>query len=36
MAPLFNTWYGWATLGLIGALELIGALIIRKIVSIDV
>jgi tight adherence protein B len=36
MAPLFHTWYGWATLGFIGVMELVGALIIRKIVNIDV
>jgi tight adherence protein B len=36
MAPLFHTWYGWATLAVIGVLEIVGALIIRKIVNIDV
>lgn len=36
MAPLFHTWYGWATLGFIVLMEFIGALIIRKIVNIDV
>lgn len=36
MAPLFNTWIGYATLGVIGVLELVGFLIIRKIVNIDV
>lgn len=36
MAPLFHTWYGWATLGFIAAMEFAGALIIRKIVNIDI
>jgi len=36
MYPLFHTWYGWATLAFIAAMEIVGALIIRKIVSIDV
>jgi tight adherence protein B len=36
MYPLFHAWYGWATVGFIAAMELVGALIIRKIVSIDV
>lgn len=36
MAPLFHTWYGWATLAFIACMELVGGLIIRKIVSIDV
>jgi tight adherence protein B len=36
MMPLFNTWIGWAVLGIIGVLEVIGFLMIRKIVSIDV
>jgi tight adherence protein B len=36
MSPLFHSWYGWATLGFIAAMEFIGAVIIRKIVSIDV
>jgi tight adherence protein B len=36
MSPLFHSWYGWATLGFIAVLEFIGALIIRKIISIDV
>jgi tight adherence protein B len=36
MYPLLHTWYGWATLGFIAGMEFVGALIIRKIVSIDV
>ena len=36
MQPLFHTWWGWAVLAVIGILELIGFLMIRKIVSIDV
>jgi tight adherence protein B len=36
MHPLFHTWWGWAVLGVIGILELIGFLMIRKIVNIDV
>jgi tight adherence protein B len=36
MSPLFHSWYGWATLGFIATMELVGAIIIRKIVSIDV
>jgi tight adherence protein B len=36
MEPLFHTWYGWATLGFIALMEFIGAVIIRKIVNIDV
>jgi tight adherence protein B len=36
MAPLFHSWYGWVTLAVIAVLELIGLLIIRKIVNIDV
>jgi tight adherence protein B len=36
MWPLFHEWYGWATLGFIFVMEFIGAIIIRKIVSIDV
>ncbi|MCX8003924.1 MAG: type II secretion system F family protein [Burkholderiaceae bacterium] len=36
MAPLFNTWWGWSVIGVIVALELIGAWMIRKIVTIDI
>lgn len=36
MYPLFHTWYGWATLAFIAGMEITGAVIIRKIVSIDV
>jgi tight adherence protein B len=36
MAPLFNTMVGWGVLAAIGILEVIGFVVIRKIVSIDV
>ena len=36
MAPLFNTLYGWAVLGVVGVMEIIGYVFIRKIVNIDV
>jgi len=36
MYPLLHSWYGWATLGFIATMEFVGAIIIRKIVSIDV
>lgn len=36
MAPLYNTYWGWAAMGAVLVLELIGAFFIRKIVSIDV
>jgi tight adherence protein B len=36
MMPLFKPWIGWAVLGVIGILEMIGFLMIRKIVNIDV
>lgn len=36
MSLLFHAWYGWATLVFIVVMEVIGALIIRKIVNIDV
>jgi tight adherence protein B len=36
MNPLFTTPIGWAVLGVIGLLELVGFLLIRKIVRIDV
>ena len=36
MQPLFNTVVGWAVLGVIGILEVIGFFFIRKIVTIDV
>jgi len=36
MKPLFNTWAGYGVLGVIGILEIIGFLMIRKIVAIDV
>lgn len=36
MWPLFHKWWGWVVLGVIGILELIGFLMIRKIVNIDV
>jgi tight adherence protein B len=36
MAPLFNTFYGWIVLGVVGVMEMIGYFFIRKIVNIDV
>ncbi|HSI43658.1 MAG TPA: type II secretion system F family protein [Methylotenera sp.] len=36
MAPLFNTWYGWITLGVVGVMEVVGYFFISKIVNIDV
>lgn len=36
MMPLFHSLVGWAVLGVIGILEVIGFLMIRKIVAIDV
>lgn len=36
MAPLYNTYWGWAAMGAVLILELIGAFFIRKIVNIDV
>jgi tight adherence protein B len=36
MSHLFSTWYGWATLIFVVVMEVIGALIIRKIIRIDV
>lgn len=36
MRPLFTTVYGWATMAVISVLLLLGAVFIRKIVSIDV
>lgn len=36
MMPLFHTVVGWAVLGVIGILEVIGFLMIKKIVTIDV
>ncbi|HEY3786507.1 MAG TPA: type II secretion system F family protein [Steroidobacteraceae bacterium] len=36
MAPLFHTWMGWGVLVLIGFLEALGYVFIRKIVTIDV
>ncbi|MEZ0232403.1 MAG: type II secretion system F family protein [Methylophilaceae bacterium] len=36
MAPLFNTWYGWAVLAVVGVMEMVGYVFIRKIVNIDV
>lgn len=36
MQPLFNSVFGWGTLVVIGVLEILGMLVIRKIVSIDV
>jgi len=36
MAPLYNTWYGWATLVVIGVMEVVGYVAIQKITTIDV
>jgi len=36
MAPLYNTWYGWATLAVIGVMEVVGYVAIQKITTIDV
>lgn len=36
MSKMFSTWYGWLTIGFITIMELVGALIIRKIIRIDV
>jgi tight adherence protein B len=36
MAPMFNTLAGWATLAVIGVMEVIGYVAIQKIVTIDV
>jgi tight adherence protein B len=36
MQPLFDDWHGWLVLGVIGILELIGFMMIRKIINIDV
>ena len=36
MAPLFQPWLGWGVLAVIGILEVIGFLMIKKIVTIDV
>lgn len=36
MAPLFSTWYGWITLGIVGVMEIVGYYFIKKIVNIDV
>ena len=36
MAPLFNTWYGWITLAVVGVMEVVGYYFIKKIVNIDV
>jgi tight adherence protein B len=36
MEPLYNTMYGWATLGVVAIMEVIGYVAIQKVVSIDV
>ena len=36
MEPLFTTWYGWITLGVIFIAEIVGYFFISKIVNIDV
>lgn len=35
-APMLETWAGWGMMGLIGVLEVVGLLIVRKIVTIEV
>ena len=36
MEPLFHTMMGWAVLGVIGVMEMIGYFFISRIVNIDV
>jgi len=36
MHPLFTTWYGWSVVGFVAIMELLGGLIIKKIVTIDI
>lgn len=36
MEPMFTTWWGWSVIAVIVVLELVGAWMIRKIVSIDI
>jgi tight adherence protein B len=36
MYPLLHSWYGWVTLAFIAVMELVGAVIIRKIINIDI
>jgi tight adherence protein B len=36
MSHMFNTWYGWGTVAFVVVMEIVGALIIKKIVTIDV
>jgi tight adherence protein B len=36
MEPLFSTWYGWTVVGVISILLIIGGVMIRKIIAIDV
>jgi tight adherence protein B len=36
MRPLVTTWYGWAVLGLVGVLQLLGLHFIRRIIRIDI
>lgn len=36
MAPMFSTWYGWITVGVISVLLIVGGVFIRKIIAIDV
>ena len=35
-APMVKTWLGWGLFGIIGLLELVGLLVVRKIVTIDI
>ncbi len=34
--PMVKTWYGWGLFGVIGVLEILGLLVVRRIVTIDV
>ncbi|QNM97790.1 type II secretion system F family protein [Chitinimonas koreensis] len=36
MHPLFTTWYGWVVVGIIAVMEGLGAIVIKKIITIDV
>ncbi|MCE9641553.1 MAG: type II secretion system F family protein [Betaproteobacteria bacterium] len=36
MAPMYNTFYGWATLAVVAGMEVIGYFAIQKVVTIDV
>jgi tight adherence protein B len=36
MHPLFTTWYGWVVVGFVALMEIVGGVIIKKIVTIDI